>query len=125
MRLGQTRKREFKMKSTCTTKKRGRLVQVKWKWCNGLNRDNLKHKLYMTRKFWEEAPLSSLLYILCMSMGSTSKCHFSPRLPSGSPIIGILVVPKFWIFIFFSNQVCFESARKISYVPSKYLFNDA
>jgi hypothetical protein len=47
MGLGQTHKRKFKMISTCTTKKRGQLMQIKWKWCNGLSKDNLKHKLHM------------------------------------------------------------------------------
>jgi hypothetical protein len=42
--------------------------------------------------YWEEAPLPSLQYILCLSMGTTSKCHFSLGLPCGSPKIGILVV---------------------------------
>ncbi len=60
MGLGWTHKREFKMRSTCTTKKRGKLVQVEWKWCDGRNRDNFKHKLYITYNLWEEAPLSSL-----------------------------------------------------------------
>ncbi len=32
--------------STYTTKERGWLVQVECKWCDGLNRDNLRHKLY-------------------------------------------------------------------------------
>jgi hypothetical protein len=27
-----------------TTKKRGQLIQVEWKWCNGFNRDNLSYK---------------------------------------------------------------------------------
>ncbi len=36
------------------------VVQVECKWCNGLNRDNLKHKLYTTHNPWEEAPLPSL-----------------------------------------------------------------
>jgi len=58
MGLGGTQK--FKMKSTCTAKERGQLVQVERKWCNGLSRDNLKHKLYMTYNLWEEAPLPSL-----------------------------------------------------------------
>jgi hypothetical protein len=44
MGLGWIHKWEFKMISTCTTKKKGRLVQVKWKWCDELTKDNLKHK---------------------------------------------------------------------------------
>jgi len=26
-------------------------------------------------------------------------------------------VPKLWTFIYFSNKICFESARAISYIP--------
>jgi hypothetical protein len=54
-----THKQEFK-KSTYKTKEKGQLGQVKWKWCNGLNRDNLKHKLYTARNLLEEAPHPSL-----------------------------------------------------------------
>jgi hypothetical protein len=52
-----THKQEFKMKSTCITKVRRWILQVERKWCNGFNKDNLKHKLYMTHNLWEEAPL--------------------------------------------------------------------
>jgi hypothetical protein len=45
---------------------RGKLVQIEWKWCDELSRDNLKHKLYMARNLWEEAPLASYS-ILCAS----------------------------------------------------------
>jgi hypothetical protein len=41
-------------------------MQVEWKWCNKLSRDNLKHELYTAHNLWEEAPLLSL-YILCAS----------------------------------------------------------
>jgi hypothetical protein len=51
---------EFKMKSACTTHKRGQLVLVKWKWCNEFNKENLKHKFYTPYNLWEEAPLPSL-----------------------------------------------------------------
>jgi hypothetical protein len=60
MGLRRTHKQEFKMKSTSSTKKRRRLVQVEHKWCDGFNRDNLKHKFNMVHNLWEEAPLSSL-----------------------------------------------------------------
>jgi hypothetical protein len=45
---------------------------------------------------------------MCLSTGTTSKCHFSPGLPSGSPKIETFVVPKLWTFIYFSNQICFQ-----------------
>jgi len=35
----------------------------------------------------------------------------------GSPKIGSLVVPQFWTFTFFSNQVFFENTSTISYSP--------
>jgi hypothetical protein len=60
MGLEQTHKREFKMKTTYKTKERGWLRQVEWKWCDKLNKDNLKHKLYMAHNLLEEAPLPSL-----------------------------------------------------------------
>jgi hypothetical protein len=60
MGLKQTHKREFDMKLFNTTKQIKRFVQVGHKWCNGLNKDNLKLKLDMTHNIWEEAPLPSL-----------------------------------------------------------------
>jgi hypothetical protein len=124
MGLGQTHKREFKMMSTCTTKQIRRLMQVKWKWCGRLNRDNLKHKLHTAHNLWEETPFPSLEYTLCLFVGTTSKCHFFPGLLSGSPKTRTFIVPKFWTFIYFLNQVCFENARAISYSFWKYLSND-
>jgi hypothetical protein len=59
MGLGQIHKQKFKMKSTCTTKERGRLVQVECKWYDILNRDNLKHKIYTACHLWKEALLPS------------------------------------------------------------------
>ncbi len=41
---------------------------------------------------WEKPPRSPLQYTLCLTMGPTPKCHFVPRLPSGSlkiPKVGI------------------------------------
>jgi hypothetical protein len=60
MGVERTHKQEFKMKSTCTTKEKGRLVQVKHKWCGGLSRNNLKNKFYKAYNLWEKAPLPSL-----------------------------------------------------------------
>jgi hypothetical protein len=59
---------------------------------------------------------------MCLSVGTTSKCHFSLGLPSGSPKTRTIVVSKLWLLISFSNQVCFENARAISYSPQKDLF---
>jgi hypothetical protein len=65
MGLWWIRKREFKMISTCITKKIGRLVQVEWKWCDEFSKDNLKHKLYMARNLWVEASFSfSVIYFV-------------------------------------------------------------
>ncbi len=60
MGLEQTHKQKFKIKSTYITKERRWLVQIERKWCGGLNKDNFKHKFYMARNLWEEAPLPSL-----------------------------------------------------------------
>jgi len=35
-------------------------MQVEWKWCGELSKDNLKHKLYTTHNLWEEASFPSL-----------------------------------------------------------------
>jgi hypothetical protein len=57
MGIRRIHKREFKMKSTYTTKKRKRLVQIEWKCCDGFSKDNLKHKLYMAHKQRNIIPL--------------------------------------------------------------------
>jgi hypothetical protein len=44
MGLKWTHKQEFKMKSTYTTKKKGRLVQVEWKWWSIVGRVDTYHK---------------------------------------------------------------------------------
>jgi hypothetical protein len=59
MGLERTHKQEFKMKSTCIIKEKGRLVIIKHKWCDGLSRNNFKHKFYKAY-IWEKAPLPSL-----------------------------------------------------------------
>jgi len=107
MELGQTHKVEFKMRSTYTTKKRGRLLQVKLKWCGEFSRDNLKHKIYTALNLWKETPFPSLYNTMCFSARTTSKRHFSLRVPSASPKTRILVLPKLWKFISFSNKVFF------------------
>jgi hypothetical protein len=35
-------------------------VQIEHKWCDELNNNNLKHKLYTACNLWEKAPLPSL-----------------------------------------------------------------
>jgi hypothetical protein len=95
-------------------------LQIEWK-CSGLSKDNFKHKLYTAHNIWEEAPfpslnISSLKYILGLFSGTTSKCHFSPK-------IGTLVVSKLWSFISFSNKVFFYNAKNIFYSLQKDLSN--
>jgi hypothetical protein len=60
MGLGRSHKPKFKMKLICTTKKKRQLVEVEWKWCDGLNKDNLKHKFYTTYNLCGKPPLPSL-----------------------------------------------------------------
>ncbi len=43
-------------------------MQVEWKWCNELSKDNLKHKLYIARNLWGRSttPLPIVHYLpLC------------------------------------------------------------
>ncbi len=98
-------------------------MQIEWKWWGRLSRDNLKHKFYTTRNLWEEAPLFSLWYIMCLFIRTTSKCHFSLKLLSGSPKTRTFTIPKLWTPMSFSNQISFENERAISYSPWKYLSN--
>ncbi len=60
MGLGRIHKQELKMKSTCKTKERRRLMHIECKWYGRLSDDNFKHKFHMAYNLWEEAPLLSL-----------------------------------------------------------------
>jgi hypothetical protein len=81
MGLGQTDKQEFKMKSTCTTKKKRWLVQVEWKSCDGLSRGNFKHKFYTTHNLRKEAPLPSLIIYYVPLHGDYIQMSFFPETP--------------------------------------------
>ncbi len=59
---------------------------------------------------------------MCLSIGTTSKCQFSSRLPSGSPKIGTVVVPKLWTPISLSNEGYFENMKATSYSLQKTIF---
>jgi len=109
------------MRLIYTTKKKERLMQIEWKWWDKLSRANFKHKLYTTHNLWEEASLPSLHYTLCLlpKMGITFKCHFF----LGNPKTRTFVVRKLWTLIYFSNQVCFENMKTISYSLQKTLSN--
>jgi hypothetical protein len=41
----------------------------------------------------------------------------------GSPKIGTFIIPKFWMFISFSNQTCLEHVIALSYSPQKDISN--
>jgi len=86
MGLGQIHKQEFKMKSTCTTKERGWLVQVECKWCNKLSRDNLKHKFYTAPTCGKRHHSLPLVDFVTLRMGYIQMTFF--------PKIGTPVVPK-------------------------------
>jgi hypothetical protein len=67
----------------------------------------------MAYNLCEEAPFPSLQYTLCLSTGTTSKCHFSLGFPSASPKIKTLVV-----HIFIKSSL-FENAKAIFYTFKK------
>jgi hypothetical protein len=50
------------MKSTYTTKEKGRLMQIECKWCDEFSKGNFKHKLYMACNLQEEAPFPLIIY---------------------------------------------------------------
>jgi hypothetical protein len=70
-------------------------MQVGHKWCSILNKDNLKHKLYMAYNLGEEVPLPYPIIYFVSLHGVTSKWHFFLGFSSGSPKIGTFVVLKF------------------------------
>jgi hypothetical protein len=61
---------------------------------------------------------------LCLFIGTTSKCHFSTGLPSGSRKSGTFAIPKFWTLIYFLNQFLKENANTIFYSSQQDCSND-
>jgi hypothetical protein len=108
---------------TTTTKKKRRLVQIKWKCCNGFNRDNFKHKFHTASYLWEEAPLlSPRVYFIPLRKDYIQMSFFFGTFKWESQI-GTFAIPKLWMLIFFSNKIIFESLKTISYSLWKYLSN--
>jgi hypothetical protein len=64
MGLRPNHKQKFKMTSTSTTKKKGQLMQVKWKWCGKLNRNNLNTSFtrLVTFKSRHQSPPYNIFY---------------------------------------------------------------
>ncbi len=99
-------------------------MRVEWKWCGGLNRDNLKDKFYTIHNLWEEAPLPSLIVYSVPFHGDYIQMPLFPWTRKWESQIETFVVSKFWSFIFFSNQVCCENVKAIFYSPQKDHSND-
>jgi hypothetical protein len=99
-------------------------MQVEWKWCGGLNIDNLKDKLYTTHNLWEEAPLPSLIVYSVPLHGDYIQMSLFPWTCKWESQIKTIVVSKLRLFVFFSNQVCCENVKAISYSLQKDHSND-
>jgi len=104
MELGWTHKVEFKMRSTYIIKEKRQLLQVKWKWCSELSKDNFKHKIYKTHNLWEETPLPSLYYIILCAF--SWGLHPNVTFPRDSQ----MWVLKLWFLLFqnFGSSYLFQ-----------------
>jgi hypothetical protein len=79
------------MKSTYTTQERGWSMQVECKWCDGLSKDNFKHKLYMAlQPFGRGTTPLLIIYYVTLRGGYIQMTLFLEI-----PKIGTFVVPKF------------------------------
>ncbi len=120
MGLRQTHKQKFKMKLIYKTKKRRRLMQVERKWCGKLSRDNLKHKLYTTRKLFKRkhhSPPYGILY------DSPRELHPNGIFFLGLPKLGLILSQGFEHA--YLPQINFlEHARALYYGLQKDLSND-
>jgi hypothetical protein len=109
------------MKSTCTTKERRRLVQVKHKWCDELNKDNFKHKLYMAHNLWKKAPPPSLIiYFMTLHKGYIQMVIF-PNTSEWESQNWDFYCFEFWTVRSSSNQAFMEHAKAIYYNLQKHL----
>ncbi len=113
-------KREFKMRSTYITKKRRRLMQVEWKWCNRLSWDNFRHKLYMARTFGSRHH-SPPYSILCASLwGLHPNVTFPQDSKWGVPKLGLLLSQNFGCLYIF--QIFFLKSVRTSFITFENIF---
>jgi hypothetical protein len=56
-------------------------MQVEWKSCDRLSKDNLKHKFYTTHNLWEEAPPPSLTVYFVPLRGDYIQMSLFPDTP--------------------------------------------
>jgi hypothetical protein len=110
------------MRSTCTTKKRGWSVQVEWKWCSGLNRDNLQHKLYTTHNLWEEAPPPPYNIFYASPRGLHLNVTFPQDSQVGVPKLGLLLSQNFG-HLYHSQIESFLRVRGHYYIALENLFS--
>ncbi len=106
------------MKSTCTIKKKGQLVQVEWKWCDEFNRTTLNTSFTWLVTFPRKEHSFLIIYLMPLRQDYIQMSLF-PGTPKWSPKTRTLIVPKLWTFISLSNQVEFENAKVIHYNPQK------
>ncbi len=112
MGLRQTHKQEFKMKSTYTTKDKRRLMQIEWKWCDELSKDNLKHSFTCPTTFGRRHH-SPPYNILCASLqGLHPNVTFPQDSQMGVPKLGLLLSQNFGCLYFFQIKFFLIMKRK-------------
>ncbi len=65
-------------------------------------------------------PLHVVHFVPLPKDGDYFQMSFFPK----SSKIGTFVIPKLWMLIYFSNQICFENVKEISYSLQKNHSND-
>jgi hypothetical protein len=116
----QIHKQEFKMRSTYITKKKRQLVQVKWKWCDGFSRDNLKHEFYTTHNLREEASLPPpIIYFVPLCKDYIQMSLFPQDSQMGVPKLGLLLSQNFGRSYLSQIKSIFGNGRAIFYSPQK------
>jgi hypothetical protein len=74
----------------------------------------------------EGTTLVPKIYFVTFHRGYIQMAFFFLALPSGNPKIGVtFIIPKFWLFIYFSNQTCLEHVKAISHSLQKNIYNGA
>jgi len=78
-------------------------MQIEHKWCDKLNNDNLKYKLYTAYNLWEKNTTPFPIVYFVIFHGGYIQMTFFPDTPKCSPKIRTFVIPKLWTFIFSST----------------------
>jgi hypothetical protein len=110
------------MKSICITKKRRRLMQVEWKWCDKLNRDNLKHNFIWFTTFRRRHHPFLIVYYVPFCGDYIQMSIFPKTLKWESQNWDFCCPKTFNVYIFFQIKFVLRKRRQ-NFIATKKSFS--